>query len=84
MTNNVFIYTLSTCGHCKRAKQLLMDLGVEYDFIDVDLRQGEERTAAIEDVKKYNPACTFPTLIINGEVVVGYKENDIKKALGVE
>lgn len=56
---------------------------VDFDFIDVDLTQGEERDSVVEDVKKYNPRCTFPTILIGEEVIVGYKESDIKKALGM-
>ena len=82
MDKKVFIYTLSTCGHCKRTKQLLEELCVDYDYIDVDLCEGEKRTQTIDEVKKYNPACTFPTMIIGDKVIVGYKENDIKDALG--
>jgi hypothetical protein len=40
--------------------------------------------AIIEDVKKFNPRCSFPTIIIGETVVVGYKEKEIKEALGME
>ena len=83
MAAKVFIYSLSTCGHCKRTKQFLDENNIEYDHVDVDLRQGDERTQTIEDVKKYNPRCTFPTLIIGDTVIVGFKEDEIKKALGM-
>jgi glutaredoxin len=56
---------------------------VAYDFVDVDLLEGEERRAIIEDVKKFNPRCSFPTIIIGDKVIVGYKEQEIKEALGV-
>jgi glutaredoxin len=54
---------------------------VQYDFTDVDLLQGEERRAILEDVKKFNPACTFPTIVIGDKVIVGFKEDEIKEAL---
>jgi len=79
----VKLYTLSTCSHCKRTKQFLNDLGVQYDFIDVDLLQGQERTDMIEEVKKYNPDCSFPTILIGDRCIVGFKENEIKEALGL-
>jgi len=37
----------------------------------------------LEDVKKFNPRCSFPTIIIGNTVVVGYKENEIREALGL-
>ncbi|MBW1739654.1 MAG: glutaredoxin family protein [Deltaproteobacteria bacterium] len=82
MQKPVKIYTLSTCSHCKATKKLLDDCGVTYDFTDVDLLDIEERAAVLEDVKKWNPQCSFPTIIIGDKVIVGYKEDEIKEALG--
>lgn len=79
----VMIYTLSTCGHCKATKTLLDECSVKYDFTDVDLTHGEERAAILEDVKKFNPNCSFPTIIIGDKVIVGYKEDEIREALGL-
>jgi len=83
MEKPVKIYTLSTCSHCKATKKLLNDCKVKYDFKDVDLLKGEERAAIIEDVKKWNPRCSFPTIIIGDKVIVGHKEKEIKEALGL-
>ena len=79
----VKMYTLSTCSHCKNTKKFLHDCHVVYDAIDVDLLQGEERAAIIEEVKKLNPNCSFPTIQIGEKVIVGFKENEIKEALGI-
>ena len=79
----VKVYTLSTCSHCKSTKKFLGDCKVQYDFVDVDLLTGDERKAILEDVKKFNPKCTFPTIIIGEKVIVGYKEDQIKEALGL-
>jgi glutaredoxin len=49
----------------------------------VDLLEGEERKAILEDVKKLNPKCSFPTIMIGDKVIVGYKEEEIKEALGL-
>ncbi|MBW2678549.1 MAG: glutaredoxin family protein, partial [Deltaproteobacteria bacterium] len=74
---------LSTCSHCKSTKRLLTECTIEYDFVEVDLLEGDERKAILEDIKKVNPRCSFPTLIIGDKVIVGYKEKDIKEALGL-
>jgi len=34
-------------------------------------------------VKKFNPKCSFPTIIIGDKVIVGFKENEIREALGL-
>ena len=83
MEKPVQIYTLSTCSHCKTTKKFLDQCKVEYEFDDVDKLQGEERAAILEDVKKLNPRCTFPTIVIGDKVIVGFKEELIKEALGL-
>ena len=79
----VKIFSLSTCSHCKSTKKLLNECTIQYDFVDVDLLEGDERKAILEDVKKFNPKCSFPTIIIGEKVIVGFKEKDIKEALGL-
>ena len=82
-TPEVKVYTLSTCGHCKSTKKLLSDCNIEYDFVDVDQLEGDERQAILEDVKQLNPKCSFPTIKIGEQVIVGFKEQEIKEALGL-
>ena len=79
----VKIFSLSTCSHCKATKKFIDDCTIKYEFIDVDLLKGDERKAIIEDVKKFNPRCSFPTIIIGEKVIVGFKEKEIKEALGM-
>ena len=79
----VKLFSLSTCSHCKATKKLLGECTIKYEFIDVDLLEGEERRAIIEDVKRFNPRCSFPTIIIGDKVIVGFKEKEIKEALGL-
>jgi glutaredoxin-like protein NrdH len=77
----VKIYTLSTCSHCKATKKFLDSCRIEYSFTDVDLLAGAEREAILEEVRRFNPRCTFPTIIIGDKVIVGFKEDEIKEAL---
>jgi glutaredoxin-like protein NrdH len=83
MEKPVKLYTLSTCSHCKATKKLLSDCQVKYEFTDVDLLEGEERAAVLDDVRRLNPRCSFPTIIIGDTVIVGYQEDKIKEALGL-
>jgi glutaredoxin-like protein NrdH len=78
---DIKIYSLSTCSHCKAAKRLLDKCTVHYDVTDVDLLDGTERAAILEDIRKYNPECSFPTIIIGGRVIAGYNEQQILDAL---
>jgi glutaredoxin-like protein NrdH len=79
---NIKLYTLSTCSHCLRTKKFFKDSGIVVDITDVDLLTGEERQKVMDEVRKLNPDCTFPTICIDDKVVVGFNEEKIKKALG--
>jgi len=79
----VMLYTLSTCSHCKAAKKFLTALGVEYEYTDVDLLPPDRKTTVMAEVRKLNPMISFPTIIIGGTVIVGDKENEIRRALGL-
>ncbi|MCX5831921.1 MAG: glutaredoxin family protein [Deltaproteobacteria bacterium] len=83
MEPKVKLYSLSTCSHCKATKKLLDDCTVRYEATDVDLLSGQERAAVLEVVRKLNPQCSFPTMIIGDQVIVGFKEAEIRKALGL-
>ncbi len=78
----VVLYALSTCPWCKKTKKLLDDLGIEYEYTDVDLLAGDEKTEAVNVVKKWNPRNSFPTLVVNDSLcIVGFEEDQIRKAL---
>jgi glutaredoxin len=62
---------------------LLGKCGVKYEFTDVDQLDGEERKAILEDVRKFNPRCSFPTIVIGETVIVGFKEDEVRSALGL-
>jgi glutaredoxin-like protein NrdH len=79
----VMLYALSTCGWCRKTRELLNELGVAYDFAYIDRIRGREQDEAIEEIKKFNPARSFPTLVIDGrKCIVGFKEEEIREALG--
>ena len=80
----VMLYALSTCGWCARTKDLLKELGVEFDFTYVDLLEGKEQDNAMDQVEKWNPSGSFPTLVINEKKsIVGFKEQEIREAFRV-
>jgi glutaredoxin-like protein NrdH len=77
------LYTLSTCIWCKKTKELLHELNVGYDHVEVDLLSPEEKDKAMEEIKKFNPRCSFPSLVVDGkDCIVGFDEQKIKEAVG--
>jgi glutaredoxin-like protein NrdH len=79
--HSVILYALSTCFWCKKTRELLGGLGVQYSFVYVDELSGREEEEAMEEVKKINPDCSFPTALIDGKAVCGFDEEKIRKAL---
>ena len=79
----VTLFALSTCVWCKRTKKLLMDLNISFNYVFVDLVEGEEKEEVVEKVKEHNPRCSYPTLVINNETcIVGFKKDQIMELLG--
>ncbi|MFH1114454.1 MAG: glutaredoxin family protein [Pseudomonadota bacterium] len=78
------LYSLSTCSHCKSCKRFLGECGIEYEFTDVDLLPDADRQETIEEIKQLTSRCAFPTIIIGDKVIVGFKENEIRQALGLQ
>jgi glutaredoxin len=80
----ILLYALSTCGWCKKTKEFLNKLGIEYSYIFVDLVNDSEKDKVMDDVRTWNPRCSFPTVVVNDEkCIVGYKEDEIKEAIGI-
>ena len=77
--NDIMLFTLSTCIWCKKTKQLLKDLGLEYNYVDVDLLTGSDQDEAYNEMWKHNQSTSFPTIIINGEkIIIGFDEDELR------
>ncbi len=80
--HKVFLYTLSTCGWCKKTKELLKENGVTYEYLDLDTSSKEDQKKAVEELKSKNLPVAFPVIIINDDKVIqGFKKDDILEAL---
>ena len=80
----IMLYALSTCGWCRKTKEFLNSLGVEYSYIYVDLLEEKDSLNTMNKIKHWNPRCSFPTVVINDKTcIVGFKEEDIKEALKI-
>jgi len=77
----ILLYVLSTCIWCKKTKSLLNELGVEYDFIEVDLIEDlDEKKGVQKEIKKWNPELSFPTIVINEkDCIRGFEEDKIRE-----
>jgi len=79
----VRLYSLSTCPTCKRVRKFLDENNIQYDLTEVDMLDSGEQWLMSKEVKKYNQAATYPTLVIE-EVILGFDDEAIKKGLEIE
>ncbi len=82
--NKVFLYTLSTCGWCKKLKTFLNENSVRYEYIDLDKCTKEDQVEAVDELKAKKLPVAFPVTVINEDTVIqGFKKDDIVEALGL-
>ena len=81
--HRVMLYALSTCGWCRKTKEILDTADVEYEFVDVDQCTGDERAEVTSKVRELNPRGSFPTIQVDDQVVVGYDEDRLRELLGL-
>lgn len=77
MVKKVLIYSTATCAACKAAKDYLKNKGIAFDSLDV----GEDENAREEMLKQNGGRLTVPTIVADGEVVVGFDKTKIDKLL---
>jgi glutaredoxin len=82
--HQVLLYALSTCGWCKMTKAFLKDNSIEFEYIDVDKLDANDKETVNKDIKNRGGRLAFPTLIIdNKTLITGLKKDQISEALGL-
>lgn len=77
----VKLYALSTCPWCKKTKKLLNENEVQYDFVDVDLAPDDQQETIRLEIRQLGVDASFPIMVVNGEVIVGYNPDEILRAV---
>jgi len=82
--HKVILYALSTCVWCKMTKQFLKDSDVEFEYIDVDLCEEEEKQKIRQHIQSKGSPLSYPTTIVDDKVVItGFRKDLLKEALGI-
>ncbi|GAG10347.1 unnamed protein product [marine sediment metagenome] len=74
----VKVYSTPTCPWCRRVKQFLEANGISYQDFNV-----AEDPAAREEMINKCKQLAVPTICIDGEVIVGFNEAQLKEKLGL-
>ena len=82
--HKVLVYALSTCVWCKMTKQFLKDNNIEYEYIDVDLCDEEDKVKIRQHIQSKGGNLSYPTIIIDDEILItGFRKDKLKEALGI-
>jgi len=82
--HKVLVYALSTCAWCKLVKQFLKDKDVEYEYVDVDLCNEEDKEKIRQDIRARGGTLSYPTIIIDDEkLITGFHKDSIVEALEI-
>jgi len=83
----VRLFALSTCPYCRMTKKYLDETGVDYELTEVDLLEGDTndtstpKGAAVEEVVRLSGGKSFPVVVIDDEVIVGFNKKRMKQLL---
>ena len=82
--HRVVLYALSTCVWCKMTKQFLKDNEVEFEYIDVDLCEEEDKQEIRQHIQSKGGPLSYPTTIVDDNVLItGFRKDLLKEALGI-
>jgi glutaredoxin-like protein NrdH len=82
--HKVVLYALSTCAWCKMTKQFLKDNDVEFEYVDVDLCEEEDKQKIRQHIQSKGGPLSYPTIIIDDNMLItGFRKDKIKEALGL-
>lgn len=82
--HNVILYALSTCVWCKLTKQYLNENQIQYQYIDVDLCEEEDKQKIRDIIQSKGAPLSYPTTIIDDKIVItGFRKDQLKEALDI-
>lgn len=76
MDKKVKVYSTPTCPYCLRAKQFLKENNINFEDIDVSRDHSKA-----EEMFQRTGQMGVPVLDIDGEIIVGFDKEKIRKAL---
>jgi glutaredoxin len=57
--------------------------GIAFDYVDVDLLDGEKREEIRRETHSICPGCGYPIIIVDGTLIRGYDEPRLREVLGL-
>jgi len=65
-------------------KQFLKDNNIEYEYIDVDLCDEEDKVKIRQHIQSKGGNLSYPTIIVDDNVLItGFRKDKLKEVLGI-
>ena len=77
----VKLYALSTCPYCRMTRKFMDESDIEYELLEVDLLEGDERDTAVAEVREVSGGASFPVVTVDEEVIVGFNKKRLRELL---
>ena len=68
--HKVLLYAISTCGWCKRAKNFLNENSVQYEYLDIDTCNSEDKNKSMNDILNRGGRLAYPTIIVDNKLLL--------------
>lgn len=78
MNKKIIVYSTKTCPYCRMLKDFLKENNISFEDYDV----GSNREKLEEMIKK-SGQIGVPVIDIDGEIIVGFDKEEIKRQLGL-
>jgi glutaredoxin len=65
-------------------KQFLKDNGIEFEYVNVDLCDEEDKVKIRQHIQSKGGNLSYPTIIIDDNILItGFRKDKLKEALGI-
>jgi glutaredoxin-like protein NrdH len=82
--HKVVLYALSTCAWCKMTKKFLKDNDIEFEYVDVDLCEEEDKQKIRQHIQSKGGPLSYPTVIVDDNMLItGFRKDKLKEVLGI-
>jgi len=87
--HRVKIFAVSYCTPCRKARMFLEENSVEYEYVNIDEADPEERKEAMIEIGEYLPsrgtAIAYPIIIIDDlSAMIGFDRQKLSRILELQ
>jgi glutaredoxin len=82
--HKVLMYAISTCAWCKMTKNFLKENNIEYEYVDVDLCNNEDKEKISQHILEKGGRLSYPAIIVDDKIIInGFRKDKIAEVLEI-